>query len=300
MSRVAIVYLLAEPEPERPLDAALRRVTDWLRLAPPLRHVVRHRWPPERRLGYGAGLRASVNSLRRRHAALPPVFVLRPRPAQPTLADVDEVIEFDPAPYSRLECHNTYFGREIFYKLEVFNLRHFDRILYLDCDTIVLDDISALWDLRRYTGADLYAVRESADMGVQSMALHHLQAGVMVINRRLLGPDVHQRLLRVATSISSYDGGDQGVINRFVRDAPDVTAAELETCYNVMVLAKKYGRWDIHGRGIRILHFVNRLKPWSPLHRYDWLFDEELKRLWDEAYRPLLRAEQAGTRPDLP
>jgi hypothetical protein len=295
--RAAIVFVLAEPAPERPFETARRKVSEWLRVVPLMRRFVRRRWSPERRLGYGAGLHAAVNSLRRRHESLPPILLLRPRPATPTLADVDEIVEFDPGPYSRLSCHNSYFGREVFYKLEIFNLQGFDRLVYLDCDTVVLGDISALWDPVRYCEADLYAVRESEDMGVQSAALHQFQCGVLVINRPLLGPTVHRQLLAMTRSISPYDNGDQGVVNHFLRHTPGVTAAELDPRYNVMVLARKHGRWDRFQGDVRILHFVNRYKPWSPYHRYDWLYDEELKRIWDEAYRPLASPPGAGSAP---
>ncbi len=172
----------------------------------------------------------------------------------------------------------------MFYKLEVFRLSGYDRIVYLDCDTLVLDDISSLWDSRQYAANDFYAVRETAEMGVPARVQGNFNTGVMVINRPLICDAVHRRMLKIARKGISYDGGDQGVINHYLGGRYGATAGELDAGYNVMSLVKKRGDWTSFKDRMRILHFNNRLKPWAPDHRHDWLFDGELKRLWDDAY----------------
>lgn len=201
------------------------------------------------------------------------------------MADVNEVIPFDPAPYESVPSKRLYFGREVFYKLELFKLDRFERIVYFDCDTLVVGDISALWDPSQFAERSFYAVRETASMGV-APALHgKFNTGVMVINRPLLGEGVHARLLEIAESGVSYDGGDQGVIHAYLEEAGARVTGELDSAYNVLVRAKKEGDWDAFKDRLKVLHFVNGLKPWSEEHRHDWLFDEEFKRLWDDAYR---------------
>jgi hypothetical protein len=39
----------------------------------------------------------------------------------------------------------------------------------------------------------------------------------------------------------TYDGGDQGVINRCLDLLPGFSACELDACYKVMVIATDYG-----------------------------------------------------------
>jgi hypothetical protein len=63
------------------------------------------------------------------------------------------------------------------------------------------------------------------------------------------------------------------------------SAGELDAGFNVPVRAKKEGQWDVYRSRLKVLHFANALKPWSAEHHHDWLFDKELKRLWDDAYR---------------
>jgi lipopolysaccharide biosynthesis glycosyltransferase len=235
-------------------------------------------------MGFAAGLRACVQSIRRRHPDGPPIFVLRPAGQELTMADVDGVIPFDPAPYESIPCTGHYFGREVFYKLELFKQRRFDRIVYLDCDTLVVDDISALWDPAQFNDRSFYAVREHAIMGVPPELFGKFNTGVMVINRPLLCDRVFDRLMQIANSGVSYDGGDQGVINAYMDEA-DLAAGDLDAAYNVLVRAKKEGEWNALKDRLKVLHFVNGLKPWSDEHHHDWLFDEEFKRMWDDAYR---------------
>ena len=199
-------------------------------------------------------------------------------------AEVDVFIRFDPTPYAWIPFTGSYFGPEVYYKLEVFNLRGYDRLLYLDCDTLVLDDISSLWDPAAYTEKDFYAVRETADMGVPPAMVGTLNTGVMLINRPLLCEGVHRRMLDIARTGESYDGGDQGVVNGYLDQEPRVSVGHLDSGYNTMVVVKNRGQWDRFKDRVKILHFTNRSKPWAADHHLDPLFDPEFKRLWDEAY----------------
>jgi alpha-N-acetylglucosamine transferase len=283
-SETAICFVLATPPSERAVETLKRRTRRLLGRLSFVENSIAPRWSPVRRMGYGAGLRACVQSLRRRHRKLPPVIVLRPAGEGLPLADVDELIPINPAPYDSISATGTYWGREIYYKLEVFNLRQYKRIVYLDCDTIVLDDISALWDSRRYSAQSFYAVRETEDMGVHPSVVGKLNTGVMVINPDLLPEDAFERMLALARRGESYDRGDQGIVDSYLRREKGASAGELEPAYNIMTAIKKIGRWDLYKNEIKILHFTNRLKPWMPEHHLDATFDPDFKRLWSEAY----------------
>jgi hypothetical protein len=295
---VAICFVLATPGEETRAAYWDRRIRSRLQDVPFLRDWIRPRWSPRRRLGYGAGLRACVNSLRRHHADLPPIIVLRPEGEGPTLADVDEVRTFDPAPYAQIPIASTYWGRETFYKLALFALHGFERVVYLDCDTLVLDDVSALWDPNQHADADLYGVHESRDMGSDGRALGKVNTGVLVLNRPLLSPDIHRRMIEIAGSGASYDGGDQGALGVLLEESPQLRVGALDPAYNVMVGWKKFGRWEQIEDRIRILHFANGFKPWSPYHAHDPAFDADFKRLWDDAFRGVVAPIPRPTAPD--
>jgi len=56
---------------------------------------------------------------------------------------VDEVLTIDPAVYAGIPLSETrFYGPEIFHKLDVFKARAYERIVYLDCDTLVLGDVT--------------------------------------------------------------------------------------------------------------------------------------------------------------
>ena len=292
----AIFYLLADPTPERPIAAFERRLRTLAGRIPGVDRIVTPHWSPARRLGFGAGLRASVQSLRRHHRSLPPVFVLRPSGEGLPLADVDEVMPFDASAYDSIPRTSTYSGREVYYKLEVFNPHGFERVVYLDCDTVVLDDISPLWDMTRYSEHGLYAVRETAEMGAHPHRQGKHNLGVMLVNTPLISTCVHRELVAIARRGESSDFSDQGVVERYLAQRPEVTVGELEPGYNVMVPARTHGRWDLFEDRVKILHYTNHLKPWSPFHRHDLFFDPEFKRLWDDAYRSDLEGAQVAPR----
>ena len=114
-------------------------------------------------------------------------------------AGVDEVLRFTPQiPGGALKI-TWDFGLSTYLKLAVFSLKGFDRVVYFDADTLVLDDVSELWDPSRYTEADLYAVRECVERGADPRSHGKFNTGVMVIGPRMLGGSVFQELLHVAS-----------------------------------------------------------------------------------------------------
>lgn len=283
-----ICFVLSQPPPEGTLARLDRKARSLLARVPLLSRFVPIRWAPARRAGYAAGLRACVQSLRRRHPDAPPIVLLKSGRGV-TLADVDEILAFDDSRYARMPSRS-YYGPEIYHKLEIFNLRQFERVVYLDCDTIVLDDISRLWDMSEFADKGVYAVRETESMGVHEAVIGKFNTGVMVVNPGLLPEQTYSNLLQIAREAGSYDLGDQGVLNRFLERIGQ-PAGELDPEYNVLVSIKTRGRWEeVVRRPIRILHYVNFIKPWTPGHELDPFFDVEFQRLWDEAYdirRPL-------------
>jgi lipopolysaccharide biosynthesis glycosyltransferase len=129
-------------------------------------------------------------------------------------------------------------------------------------------------------------------MDVHPSLFGKLNTGVMVVNRSLLTDRVYERMLEIARSGVSYDGGDQGVVNAYLDQSSGGVAGELDPGYNVFVSAKQTGQWGVYRNRLRVLHFVNALKPWATDHQHDGLFDAEFKRWWDDAYRfaPIVEA----------
>lgn len=159
-----------------------------------------------------------------------------------------------------------------FSKLHVFGLTQFDKIVYLDCDILILENIDELFD-RAHLSA-VVAGKSYPGHGDWSK----LNSGVMVIvpERNLV-----DRLLTTAYSLVSIDKplGDQDVIQQFYPDWPLLKNLHLSEEYNVFdryldfyVSILGYSIWKF-GRGaskinkVRVVHFIGQKKPWMLLWR---------------------------------
>lgn len=228
------------------------------------------------------GLLAAIEALRRRCRNVPQVLLLSPD-ALGTLDGVDQVLRLDPRQFQSIRRVIFEFGLAVYFKLALFALKGLDRVVYFDADTLVVDDVSELWDLDRYAEKDLYGVREEARYGGQPPMLGTLNSGVMVLNRRMLDGRVFEAALQLARTGVSLDAGDQGVINALFSDAAlGVTAGELDPMFNMMVNEITLRSGALQAARARVLHFSGNLKPWNRSVERDGAYGAAMRRLWLE------------------
>ncbi|KAL8348723.1 hypothetical protein RB598_001815 [Gaeumannomyces tritici] len=98
-------------------------------------------------------------------------------------------------------------------KLHLWSLTQFERVLYLDADTLVLRSLDPLLLLQPPPPTPPGGLAASPELGFPDC----FNSGVM-----LLAPDAgtHAALLRLAARTASFDGGDQGLLNMFFGDGP--------------------------------------------------------------------------------
>lgn len=102
--------------------------------------------------------------------------------------------------------------------------KSYSRILYLDCDTIVMDSLEKFWNtsLKDY---HVVGVRDTVDtyfykkIGLKENE-YYVNAGILLINlQRWREDNIHEEFIKM---IEKYDGNiphhDQGVINSICRD----------------------------------------------------------------------------------
>jgi len=252
-------------------------------------------------VNYLIGYHHVVQSLRRHHASIPEVVVMSPD-LDETPAGADRLVRIDPRPFGVIRRTQSAFGRSVYFKLALFTL-DYDRVIYLDTDLLIVGDIAELWDPTRYADRDLWGVRESAAIGLKHAVWQgKINAGMLLINRPLLGRPIFERLLSIAAAGRSYDSGDQGVLHEFLSD-PEIAprVGELDPAFNLPTCARVDGDWDRYGPTARILHYLGPRKPWcdAPPHRWH---HPETQAIWDRetaAHPPVpLSLSEAG-RPDL-
>jgi hypothetical protein len=289
---IALCFLVARPYFGRFWRHPIRNSLQFARRgagALPILHRLRDR------NDFHLGLEVAVASIRRYASGVPPILLLTPEPiARPP--GVDVVIPIDPLPFEAARrCNFALGGLSSYFKLALFAMQGWDRVVYLDTDTVARGDPSALWDPARFADKAIYAMRETAAMGPWRGALGMLNTGVMVVNAPLLDQRVYAGMLRLMREGRSYDGGDQGIINTFLANHRDeFEAGELPEAYNVFVNDRITGRWPLIGSEAKVLHFVGRTKPWSPYYDRTCPFGREFKAHWDEVARRAIAKRGGG------
>ena len=146
-----------------------------------------------------------------------------------------------------------------------------ERVLYLDIDTIVVDDIDELFTMPMPT--TVAVVRSRSHINHPTFVHNVFNAGMMVIDyARWLGTDVEAEYAkRMTAGVRS----DEVILNTVL--------AKQKTYISCMYNYGQCGRWcsmpefverDGHGRtDVRIVHFQGREKPWSSKRA-------ELRELW--------------------
>ena len=230
------------------------------------------------------GLQTAIASIRRHAARVPPVLLLTPE-AMARPPGVDTVIPIDPAPFEdAAQCNFSMGGLSTYFKLALFGIEGWKRVIYLDTDTLALGDLSELWDLEHFADKAIYAVRETAEMGPWHGALGKLNTGVMIVNAPLLDRRIYSAMLELTRIERSYDGGDQGIINSFLANhRAEFEVGELPEEYNVFVNDRIASRWPLIGERAKMLHFVGRIKPWKRYYQRACPYGREFKLMWDEA-----------------
>ena len=231
---------------------------------------------------YHHGVRALANSLRRVSSI--PLLALSTCDADQAaltasgihVIDVPEIV--NPNRTRRIQAR--FFAT--YTKLNVFRLGFLDRLVYLDGDTVVLQNIDDL-----FAGNDFAAV---PDAGLDRATGKIFNSGVFAVTP---SHELFHTLLDRLDSTSSYDGGDQGFLNNIFTNW-----RRLPQEYNTTKRMFAHHPALFNADEIKVLHYVG-VKPWEPVKpgsSYDELDLRWLEFLTDWELRELTRSlrDQAG------
>lgn len=141
-----------------------------------------------------------------------------------------------------------------FTKLRLWQLTQFDKVVFMDADTLVLHNIDDLFEREELSAC--------ADVGWPDC----FNSGVFVARPC---EDTFLRLMRMADETGSFDGGDQGLLNAFFADwSTGPASRRIPFIYNLTINAS-YGYAPAFARfkdSVRVVHFIGALKPWT-FHR---------------------------------
>ncbi|CAB3408861.1 unnamed protein product [Caenorhabditis bovis] len=138
-----------------------------------------------------------------------------------------------------------------FTKLHCWRLTQYTKAVFLDADTMVLQNSDEL-----FSHPDFSAV---ADIGWPDM----FNSGVFVFSPSL---ETYKALVALAVSKGSFDGGDQGLLNEYYSNWRDLPSAHrLPFIYNMTAGAfySYAAAFKRFGPATKIVHFIGATKPWS-------------------------------------
>ncbi|BGP47109.1 glycogenin glucosyltransferase [Rhodotorula kratochvilovae] len=131
-------------------------------------------------------------------------------------------------------------------KLHLFRLTQYEKVVFLDADTLVVRPLSHLFQLPHRLSA-------APDQGWPDA----FNSGVLVATPSL---DTFDALMDMMRSRGTWDGGDQGLLNDFFPDWHRLSFTYNVTPSAYYTYAPAYKR---HGQDVSVLHFIGADKPWN-------------------------------------
>jgi glycogenin glucosyltransferase len=142
-----------------------------------------------------------------------------------------------------------------FTKFNCWRLTQFKKGVFLDADTLVIQNIDELFDREELSAAP--------DAGWPDC----FNSGVFVFKPSV---ETYKALLKFGLEKGSFDGGDQGLLNLFFSDwaTKDITK-RLPFIYNVVSQAfySYLPAFKKFGKDVKVVHFIGSVKPWH--HSYN-------------------------------
>jgi glycogenin glucosyltransferase len=166
------------------------------------------------------------------------------------------VVEVEPIENpSPPESHHYEPFATLFTKLRIWERVEYDRIIYLDSDTVALGSLDELLSRPRFAAAPCISMPD------------FFNAGVLVIEP---STETFDDMISKIGPLLAYDGSDQGFLNLYYSDwYTGPPEHRLPIRYNVpRYLYYFKGSWNHLRSDMRVLHFIGPHKPWAGINRF--------------------------------
>ena len=159
---------------------------------------------------------------------------------------------------------------------ELFRGKNVERILYMDCDMVALDDITKLWSLD-FNGAIVAAIEDAGfhqrleKMEIPAKSMRYFNSGLMLINvEKWLEQDITHKVLKfIEENPEKLRFHDQDVLNAVLHDRWIALHPKWNAQGYIMANAKKHPtakgekEYEEARQNPSIIHFSGHVKPWS-------------------------------------
>ena len=168
--------------------------------------------------------------------------------------EIDENLFND---YKQIKTHS-YITLPAYYRLKLASLLpNLDKIIYLDCDTLVNSSLSKLFD----ENLDGYAFAGVKDINKRMLKRNpkYFNSGVLLINLDYWHKNgIEEKLLQFTKdNIDNIKMGDQEVLNRVLNDEVKI----VDDVWNVQ--SSNFTNRSSYVKNPKIIHYVAKNKPWS-------------------------------------
>ncbi|XP_013176516.1 PREDICTED: glycogenin-2 isoform X4 [Papilio xuthus] len=248
---------------------------------------------------YGLGALVLAHSLRRAGSAYPAVALITPSVTDAmrerlsaVFAEVVVVDVLDSGDAAHLALLQRPELGITFTKIHCWNLTQYEKCVFLDADTLVVQNCDELFEREELSAAP--------DVGWPDC----FNSGVFVYRP---SAETFASLVTFAQERGSFDGGDQGLLNSYFSDwAHGDINKHLPFLYNVTSAAfySYLPALKHYGQNLKIIHFIGAAKPW--LQQFNWQsrsvdapdhLRELLQQWWDifvSQVHPLLDTTMSG------
>lgn len=236
---------------------------------------------------YLPGVLALAQSISQTGSQLPLILLLSKQNVSPEVYDIiqkskyfERIINVDPY---LLETRNNFELADLlkrsdlsftFTKLNAWKLTDYDKILYLDSDMLITENIEHLFNIWDKLGVnDIIA---SSDSGWPDI----FNSGLFLIKPSL---DMFDKLLDFYRHHDSFDGADQGILNEYFNLQSHITGGNwlrLPFTYNC-TLNSNYEYLPAMIRfkdSIKVFHFIGLNKPWK---NHNLCYDTSYARIFN-------------------
>ncbi|KAI6226431.1 hypothetical protein M3Y99_01293300 [Aphelenchoides fujianensis] len=165
-----------------------------------------------------------------------------------------------------------------FTKLHCWRLTQYEKCVFLDADTLVIQNSDELFDRPDFSAAP--------DIGWPDF----FNSGVFVFAPSM---DTYRALVQFGIDHGTFDGGDQGLLNQFYPTWREWDASHrLPFVYNVTsgAIYSYAAAIKRHGHEIKIVHFLGQTKPWHSVTTgvHDNVHWAKWQHLYEQHVKPAL------------
>jgi len=184
-------------------------------------------------------------------------------------------VKFDTSVFEKFQLVQSYFSLAVYYRLLMADLLpDIDKVIYLDCDIVVLSSLRKLFeeDINEFYIAGVEDIGHYYNHQVLKTELEklHINSGVMIVNLKLWRRDnLGNKLITFARETKEeLTFGDQDVINKLLNCKRldlkwNVQTFPCSHVYNNMIFHPLKDEIIEAVRNPHIIHYITSCKPWD-------------------------------------